>query len=307
MDKKEYIANQLKKTFGKKYENYCVTRIINKLDNLNVRFITQQMFKRDGEEIALADLYFPQVNVWVEIDESQHLNQAEEDRIRTQEVIKNNIRSKLKNLEEVVYVELEEPERINIFDKNRIITIEEINKRIDDIVEKINARILELGDRFVPWVNVYNTADEFVKKQSIEKNDNAKFRTLQDVSELFNKGYHGNQLAYFNVSKEDNEYAWCPKLKLNEDDFKNNLYENEISDDGVYIFESSKEKNDKFVLDVLKTNEKRFVFAKYRDETGDFSYKFLGVYILDRNKTMNLNKRSWKKIDSKISLNKYFY
>ena len=307
MDKKEYIANQLKKTFGKKYENYCVTRIINKLDNLNVRFITQQMFKRDGEEIALADLYFPQVNVWVEIDESQHLNQAEEDRIRTQEVIKNNIRSKLKNLEEVVYIELEEPERINIFDKNRIITIEEINKRIDDIVEKINARILELGDRFVPWVNIYNTADEFVKKQSIEKNDNAKFRTLQDVSELFNKGYHGNQLAYFNVSKEDNEYAWCPKLKLNEDDFKNNLYENEISDEGVYIFESSKEKNDKFVLDVLKTNEKRFVFAKYRDETGDFSYKFLGVYILDRNKTMNLNKRSWKKIDSKISLNKYFY
>ena len=307
MDKKEYIANQLKKTFVKKYENYCVTRIINKLDNLNVRFITQQMFKRDGEEIALADLYFPQVNVWVEIDESQHLNQAEEDRIRTQEVIKNNIRSKLKNLEEVVYIELEEPERINIFDKNRIITIEEINKRIDDIVEKINARILELGDKFVPWVNIYNTADEFVKKQSIEKNDNAKFRTLQDVSELFNKGYHGNQLAYFNVSKEDNEYAWCPKLKLNEDDFKNNLYENEISDDGVYIFESSKEKNDKFVLDVLKTNEKRFVFAKYRDETGDFSYKFLGVYILDRNNTMNLNKRSWKKIDSKISLNKYFY
>lgn len=307
MDKKEYIANQLKKTFGKKYENYCVTRIINKLDNLNVRFITQQMFKRDGEEIALADLYFPQVNVWVEIDESQHLNQAEEDRIRTQEVIKNNIRSKLKNLEEVVYIELEEPERINIFDKNRIITIEEINKRIDDIVEKINTRILELGDRFVPWVNVYNTADEFVKKQSIEKNDNAKFRTLQDVSELFNKGYHGNQLAYFNVSKEDNEYAWCPKLKLNEDDFKNNLYENEISDDGIYIFESSKEKNDKFVLDALKTNEKRFVFAKYKDETGYFSYKFLGIYILDRNKTMNLNKRSWKKIDSKISLNKYFY
>jgi very-short-patch-repair endonuclease len=64
------------------------------------------MFKRDGEEIALADLYFPQVNVWVEIDESQHLNQTEEDRIRTQEVIKNNIRSKLKNLEEVVYIEL---------------------------------------------------------------------------------------------------------------------------------------------------------------------------------------------------------
>ena len=306
MDKKEYIANQLKKTFGKKYENYCVTRIINKLDNLNVRFITQQMFKREGEEIALADLYFPQVNVWVEVDESQHLNRTEEDIIRTQEVIKNNIRSKLKNLEEVVYIELEEPERIKIFDENRTITIEEINNKIDSIVEKINTRIINLGDKFIPWINVYNTPDEFIKKQSIEKDDNAKFRTLQDVSELFNKGYHGNQLAYFNVSKEDNEYAWCPKLKLNEDDFKNNLYENEISDDGIYIFESSKDNNDKFVLDVLNTNEKRFVFAKYKDETGDFSYKFLGVYALDREKTLNLNKRSWKKIDNRIILNKYF-
>ena len=47
MDKKEYIANQLKKTYGKKYENYCVTRIINKLDNFDVKFITQQMFKTD--------------------------------------------------------------------------------------------------------------------------------------------------------------------------------------------------------------------------------------------------------------------
>lgn len=45
MDKKEYIGNQLKRTFHKKYENYCITRIIHKLDNEYIQFITQQFPK----------------------------------------------------------------------------------------------------------------------------------------------------------------------------------------------------------------------------------------------------------------------
>ena len=51
MDKKEYIANQLKRTFNKKYENYCITRIYHLLKRNDVQIITQQMFKRkDWEE-----------------------------------------------------------------------------------------------------------------------------------------------------------------------------------------------------------------------------------------------------------------
>ena len=70
MDKIEYITNQFKKTFGKKYENYCITRIYHLLNRTDVQIITQQMFKRKNEkEIALADLYFPQINLSIEIDE----------------------------------------------------------------------------------------------------------------------------------------------------------------------------------------------------------------------------------------------
>lgn len=306
MDKKEYIANQLKKTYGKKYENYCVTRIINKLDNFDVKFITQQMFKREGSEIALADLYFPQVNVWVEVDEFRHLKQTAEDLKRTEEIIKNNIKDKLNNLEEVVYIDLEEPERIKIFDESKEITLEDINNQIDKIVAKINKRIANLGDKFIPWTNVYSKPKDYIIKKTIEVRDNARFRTIQDVSELFNKGYHGIQLAYFNVSKEDNENVWCPKLKLNATDFKNNSYDNEVSTDGKYIYESSKENNESFVKEVLESNEKRIVFAKYRDELGDLSYKFLGVYILDQDMTRKLNKRAWQKLESSINLTKYF-
>ena len=68
MDKKEYIVNQLKRTFHKKYENYCITRIIHKLDNEYIQFITQQLFKRPDGKFALADLYFSQLNISVEID-----------------------------------------------------------------------------------------------------------------------------------------------------------------------------------------------------------------------------------------------
>ena len=83
MDKKEYIVNQLKRTFHKKYENYCITRIIHKLDNEYIQFITQQLFKRPDGKFALADLYFPQLNISVEIDEPGlgHEHQRGSDRL----------------------------------------------------------------------------------------------------------------------------------------------------------------------------------------------------------------------------------
>lgn len=63
LDKIDYITNQLKKTFGKKYENYCITRIYSLLNRNDIKIVTQQLFKRKGKKIALADLYLPQVNV----------------------------------------------------------------------------------------------------------------------------------------------------------------------------------------------------------------------------------------------------
>ncbi len=89
-EKIDYITNQMKKTFGKKYENYCVNRIYSLINRNDVKIVTQQLFKRKGKKIALADLYFPQVNLWVEIDESHHLEQAVSDFERTNEVIEEN-------------------------------------------------------------------------------------------------------------------------------------------------------------------------------------------------------------------------
>lgn len=307
MDKKEYIVNQLKKTYGKKYENYCITRIITKLDNINLQFVTQKMFRRSDGKIALADLYFPQVNVWVEIDESQHINNLELDEIRTYEVVENNIQRKLRNLEEIIYIGVNEPERIKVFDKDFNISIEDINKRIDEIVLLINNKIKKLGKDFIPWTGVEKLPEYFINKGNIDIYDDVKFKTIQDVSELFNKGYRGMQLAYFKVN--ENTFVWCPKLRLNDTDFKKSRYINEISDDGKYIYESSLVDNDRFVNDVINSNEVRYIFPKYMDECGQFMYRYAGIYKLDKKsmKRLGLKKRVWvRDYNNNIDISKYF-
>jgi len=42
MDIKEYYIKQISRTNKKNYENYVVCRILNKLDDISVKFITQQ-------------------------------------------------------------------------------------------------------------------------------------------------------------------------------------------------------------------------------------------------------------------------
>lgn len=43
-----------------------------KIGNLNIRSVTQQYVKGDNNEYYLIDLYFPQINVGVEVDEAFH-------------------------------------------------------------------------------------------------------------------------------------------------------------------------------------------------------------------------------------------
>ena len=121
MDKKDYILAQFRRTWNKKYENYCIERIYNKLDNLNIEFSTQQMFRRKNGKIALVDLYFPQLVIGVEIDEEYHKSQEEADVER-----ENDVYERMKRLETVLLVE---PKilRIDVGDTQTIDSINKLN------------------------------------------------------------------------------------------------------------------------------------------------------------------------------------
>ena len=306
MDKKEYITNQFRKSFGKKYENYCITRIYSLLNRLDVQIITQQLFKRENGKIALADLYFPQIKLIVEVDEWQHQKEwNKKDDMDRSEAIKKEIKS----LSDILAFE---PEVLRI-DVTK--SIEEINARIDEIVDIINDRIKQLGEQFKPWTNKNENTQYYINKKNISVEDKVQFRTVQEVSELFNKGYKASQKVYFKTGFE-NEHVCCPKLQLEEseqNEFKNNPYINTITSDKEYIFEYRVIDPIGFVNDMLKYHmgEVRIMFPKYKDETGIMMYRFRGIYIFDINATKETlksghNRVVWKKIDNKLDLSKYF-
>lgn len=307
-EKMDYITNQMKKTFGKKYENYCINRIYSLLKRDDIKIVTQQLFKRKGKKIALADLYIPQVNVWVEIDEEHHFSQNDLDIERTKEVIEENkisieAKRKYDALEEVINIELEEPYRIIVYNRS----LEDINEQIDYVVNEINNRIKLLGNKFVPWNSVNCYPEDFIKKGSISINDNAKFRTIDDIGKLFNINkvpFYQKLHGYINI--KDNIYYWCPTVKINGDECNDNSWENEISDDGLLIYENEKDRKSGYLEEVVNEKPIRYIFTKYRDETGNMIYKFKGVFELDVKESINKNIRIWKRISDSINLKVFF-
>lgn len=301
MDKKEFIIKQLGRTDKKNYENYCITRIYHKLDRLDVKFVTQQLFKRDSGKIALADLYLPQINMIVEVDESHHNNAKEEDAVRTDEIIRN----KLNAYEEVVSYDLC-VKRIDV-----IVGIEEINLQVDDLVDLIRDKIDLLSDKFIPWKEAYYKPEYYIQLGFIDTADAPSFSTIQEVSELFNKQYKGTQKAFFEDREGSNIRIWCPKLQINGMEY-NVPYLNEISEDGRTIYESSKleSENEEFLSSYIDGKWKhlttRYVFAMFRDSSGNSRYRFRGAFELNKKRTLLEKKRVWEKTSDIINLTSYF-
>lgn len=101
-------------------------------------------------------------------------------------------------------------------------------------------------------------------------------------------------------------YFWCPTVKINGDECNDNLWENEISDDGLFIFENQKERKEGYLNSVIEEQPIRYIFTKYRDETGNMIYKFKGVFELDLEQSKINNIRVWKRVASEIDLKEFF-
>lgn len=301
----EYVLDQFKRARNKKYESYCVTRIYHLLNRNDIQIITQQMMRRTNKTIALADLYFPQLDIWVEIDESHH--NTNEDEIRTKEVLDKEISKKLSQLEEVINVK-NEPERIPVVDKG----LNEINDRIDEIVAKIKLKIKEKenNNSLLTWEVEPKKPQYYIDKGNIDVNERSAFHTIQEVSDLFNKNYEGVQKCYFSDFEGSKDKVWCPKLKLEEDE--KGRFDNFISSDEKFIYELDPNKSDNENLEsAIWQNENglitRFVFLKFKDFSGKSMYRFKGVYDLDIELSKAENMCVYKRKDTKINLKKYHF
>lgn len=258
IDELDYYATVLKKISNKKYEFFVISRIISLLNDREIEFTTQQLI-RTAKGRFLLDLYFPQLKLAIEVDESYHS--------RDNQVAKDKEREKA-----VVDVSQVEIERVNASGQS----FDDVISRIDALVSSIKEKKKELKHKkqFTPFVygDKYKT-EKWLKKGVISIADDARFKTHVDAAKIFGKNYDGHQRAVINL--DEGRYVWFPKL------YENGDWDNTLSSDGKKI-EQKRVAGGRY--DLKKRKKERpadalaFVFAHHKDDFGQVYYAFKGVF-----------------------------
>lgn len=282
-DKKDHIIRQLSRTTNKKYELYVVTRIIHLLNNLDIKFVTQQYVTRpDGR--ALTDLYFPQIALHIEVDEPHHKKNIESDKIREADII-NATEHK------IVRIDVSKP-------------INDINDDINNVIDNINnaVELQKKTGNFVAWdLESEFCFHTYIAKGFIDINDNVAFKTIKDACNCFGHNFSGYQKAGASHPNEPEIMLWFPKL------YPNGEWDNQITDDEETITERNKDEDKarKHVERILTRKagdkHKRIVFARVKGNLGTILYRFRGLYVLDVLKSSTENKLIWKRLNTRVN------
>lgn len=277
MNKLEFISRQLAKASSKKYEHYVITRIWHLLNDLDIKFVTQQYVVRP-EGRALTDMYFPQLFIHIEIDELHHKNQVDADILREVDIINATGH-------ELIRVDVTQE-------------LESLNKIIDSIVTKIKEAKASISE-FKRWdIEAEQNPRTYISRGTINLNDDVAFRTMVDAANCFGRIYKEKGIWKGGVfhPKEAGKLIWFPKL------YPNKQWINSISNDEDYIYEkNSIEKEARNHIDGTKASpHNRIVFARVRSNLGDIMYRFKGEYELDFEKTNYENGLVWRRISESV-------
>lgn len=280
--KKEYIVRQLKRTYRKEYENYVITRIWHLLNDLDIKIITQQYIKRSIDTdkyrkgFALADLYFPQFNLIVEVDEEHHLGNVLSDEVRDRDVI-NATNFKIERISTEGSIEL-------------------IHDKIDSIIDYVKF------EKEKQNVDVWDYEKEFditrhIKRGYLDAKENPIFRKSVDAVNCF--GYKDKALMKGgkNHPLKNNVLIWFPKL------YEHGEWDNKITFDEEYIYEKNKNqiKNEEMINKWLSDpRDVRYCFGQYKDNLGRMLYHFKGEYTLDKKRTIEDRRAVWVRTSTRV-------
>ena len=282
--KLEYMERLFAKISKKKTESYVISRIWHQLNDDRVKFVVQQYIRRTQDKYALADLYLPQLNIFIEINEPYHKDEngvlREIDRIRNEE-IRNVTHS------EPIVIDCD-------------CDIREIHRQVTDVVKLIKQRISELGENFKPWDDANTLSVEYHRSKGYLKvEDNECLRTTEDVAAVFGaKAKHRGFLRASGAGIGENIIVWWPNTE-------HRLWHNELSEDGMFIYEYPKAEDKRAAhLDQWKeSTQTRVTFLRYKDDLGFCFYRFVGVFRLNRDKSMRENKCVWERVSDTYQLN----
>lgn len=260
MTKREYIIRQISKTNKKNYENYVVTGIWHLLADMNIKFTTQQyVLRRNG--FALTDMFFPQINFHIEIDEPHHMRNIENDLTRETDIIDATNHSM---------------KRIKITDD-----LDNINCQIRETVNKILSLINDFKkeSKFEDWDFDKDFDPNYYKsKGKITVDEGAMFKQIAHACNCFGHNYNGFQKAMTVNNLDKSQHLWFPKL------YENNDWDNKISKDGLQITSLCKIPNQriKYLDKIMNEETERVTFPRVRDNLGFVFYRFKGIFKIDK-------------------------
>lgn len=285
--KLDYITRMLSKISHKRLESYVIHRIWNALDDTDIHFVFQQYVVRKEGKYALADLYLPQINLVVEIDEPAHFQNKEADIIREREISKLVDVVRIKCYNEINGVA--EP-----------CSLEELNNRINEVTNLIKSKITELGADFKAWKGV-DAVSEIRQRGYISVKEKVSLCTIDDIAAIFGtRPRHRGFLraSCVGVPNKHDEVVWWPNTE-------HKLWDNSISDDGKTITECPRNPTEResHMRQYLGSQEKRITFLRYKDWLGITSYRFVGVFKINPAKSEKEHKCIWERISDTYKLN----
>lgn len=272
-DKKEYLIKTLSRTKRKDYENYVIGAIWHRLNNLEIKPVSQQYVKRTDGKYALLDLYFPQMNVGVECDEAHHEKNKEPDKIR--EVNVEQALSALQMGKDFTLIRINANTSIGEFEK-------QINKAVDEI--------RELYEKYgcPKWSDEKDAVQKVLENKKLSFRENLQFKKIIDIAKCFGKNYKAMQASTFEV--DNNTMVWCPKLAVE----MNGEFKAPSSAGWINVLSEQWDTITTLVPDDKEHYEKYrnpslniLTFVQSKNILGQVTYRFIGVYVFEKSKNNN--------------------
>lgn len=308
MEKMEYLARMLnKRTKNKDYENYVVNAIYSRIENLELKPVTQQFVRNNNKTIDerdyyFLDLYFPQLNYGIEVDEGHH-NELE-----------NIISDKQRSLAISSAIACDEG-RISIFNKNKKLrSYEDINKQIDEQVIIVKNKIIEKEKKDgqkLKWLDNEDLKNLIKARGYFSINDEVDYNGINEILSIISVD---KRIQTGFIKLNNNYKLWVPYLAIKLDNGvtkTRNGYENFLDNENNEIIEIvNPEKFGKCNTkkhpdgDWNEDGFKRIIFMHIRDFFGKDSVRFVGVYQAYRvEKFRNTQKRYYKRIATEVKFN----
>lgn len=311
--KTDYLAKQFShRTKRKNLENYVVNAIWNRVGDLNVRPVTQQLVRTDRGR-KLVDLYFPQVKIAIECDESYHAGEWQRQADLDRHVA---IFETLRQVDEDALAE--DIQRISYAD---LLTDQEFDDRLTAVANLVKKHVEAAKARgdFKEWTERRPDPVDYLRDRAyidLEEmvRDDVVFETYSEIhNSLFGTNYRrtdGQNIGSFtDLSDERNQYYGA---EYNSFDKNINLsianlstkargskgWKNSLSGDGKSIIEEAENPDPGEMVDPQLDLRAWFVkregtALKYEDGV----YRFAGVFEWHSG---DGKARVWKRVATKL-------